>query len=144
MEELAVAADVTGVFDIRCSVNDSSKVICETLDGIKDAPADVERLITAVSDLRSLLNQVEGLLNQNGLDGSNLPKYLELLIRSCAHDLDQFQKQNRFQASPDKKSWRRAWRRVKAVIEKERLCSMRMVVLQHHSAPGGYLAFANL
>lgn len=63
MEELAVAADVTGVFDIRCSVNDSSKVICETLDGIKDAPADVERLITAISDLRSFLNQGKGLLN---------------------------------------------------------------------------------
>ncbi|MCJ1267074.1 hypothetical protein MMC22_006959 [Lobaria immixta] len=71
MEGLAVAAGITGTLTFAIQ---SSKVIWETLSGIKEAPTDVARLITAVNDLRSLLKQLEDLLNQNGLDGGTLSK----------------------------------------------------------------------
>ena len=141
MEGLGVAAGVAGLLTLAIQ---SSKVIRETLSGIKEASADVERLITVVSNLRLLLDQLEELWKKNDLDGGTLSKDFEVVINACAFDLDQFRKQvSRLQASPDKKTWRRTWRSLKSVLEKEKLDSMRMVILQHHSALEGHLALAN-
>lgn len=142
MEGLAVAAGLTGVLTFAIQ---SSKVIWETLRGIKDVPVEVERLITVISNLRVLLEELEELWEKNDSDGGNLSKDLELVISTCAFDLDQFRKQVcRLQLLPDKKIWRRTWRNLKSVvIEKEKLNSVRMVILQHHSALEGHLALAN-
>lgn len=141
MEGLGVAAGVAGILTLAIQ---SSKVIRDTLSGIKEASADVERLITVVSNLRLLLDQLEELWKKNDLDGGTLSKDFEVVINACAFDLDQFRKQvSRLQASPDKKTWRRTWRSLKSVLEKEKLDSMRMVILQHHSALEGHLALAN-
>ncbi|MCJ1269365.1 hypothetical protein MMC22_009257, partial [Lobaria immixta] len=124
MEGLGVAAGVAGLLTLAIQ---SSKVIWETLSGIKEAPADVERLITVVSNLRFLLDQLEELWKKNDLDGGTLSKDFEVVINACAFDLDQFRKQvSRLQASPDKKTWRKTWRSFKSVLEKEKLDSIRM------------------
>lgn len=137
MEGLAVAAGITGVLAFAI---EASKVIWETLSGIKEASADVECLIAAVDDLRGLLKQLEELLNQNDSDRGTLSTDLELVIRRCALDLDKFQTQTRrLQALPNKKTWRS----VKTVLEKKKLHSMRMVILQHFNVLGGHLAVAN-
>lgn len=134
-----MAASLTGVLTFAIQ---SSKVIWETLRGIKDVPVEVERLITVISNLRVLLEELEELWEKNDSDGGNLSKDLELVISTC---LDQFRKQVcRLQLLPDKKTWRRTWRNLKSVvIEKEKLNSVRMVILQHHSALEGHLALAN-
>lgn len=142
MEGLAVAAGLTGVLTFAIQ---STKVIRETLSGIKDVPAEVERLIAVISNLRFLLEELEELWTKNDDDGGNLSKNLELVISTCAFDLDQFRKQVcRLQVLPDKKTWRRTWRNLKSVmLEKEKLNSMRMVILHHHSALQGHLSIAN-
>lgn len=140
-EGLAVAASVTGLLAFAIQ---SSKVIWNTLSGIQEAPAGVERLVNVVSNLTFLLEQLENLGKQNDHDGGTLSKELEVVISTCAIDLEQFQKQIcRLQVSPDKNQWRRTWRSWKCVLEKEKLDSMRMVILQHHSALEGHLALAN-
>lgn len=141
MEGLAVAAGITGVLAFSIQ---SSKAIWETLSGIKDAPASVERLITVICSLRSLLEQIEDLWKKNSCDGGTLSTDLGAVISTCAFDLDQFrEKICRLQASPDKNTWGKTWRTLKAVLKKEKLQSMRMVILQHHSALEGHLALAN-
>lgn len=131
-EELAVVAGITVILSFAI---EPSKVIWETLKGMKEAPADVEPFITVVSNLRLLLEQLEDLWKKNDRDGGTLSKDLEAVITTCAFDLDQFRKEIcTLQASPDVKTWRRTWRTLKFVFQKEKLHSMRIVTMQHHSA----------
>lgn len=87
------------------SLSSRAKVIWETLSRFKEAPADVERLIMVVGSLGFLLEQLENLWKRNDRDEGTLSKDLEVVIGTCAFDLDRFHKQiSRSQASRDKKT----------------------------------------
>lgn len=58
-----------------------------------------------VGSLGFLLEQLENLWKRNDCDEGTLSKDLEVVIGTCAFDLDRFHKQiSRSQASPDKKT----------------------------------------
>lgn len=89
------------------------------------------------------LEQLETLWKKNDWDGGTLSRDLDTVISSCAFDLDHFrEKISRLRASLDEKIWK-TWRNLKSVLEKGKLQSIRMVILQHHSALEGYLALSN-
>ncbi|KAL1649489.1 hypothetical protein SLS58_001545 [Diplodia intermedia] len=116
----------------------STEAIYKTISGIKDAPDKVERLLSAVDDLRSILKQLSGL-------------FAPPFAAQTFNDFDAaIQKCNEYLASLAKKlsllhkidgdgKWKSTWKRINAVLKKEDIQEMWTTVHHHVTVLGVYV-----
>ncbi|KAL1629984.1 hypothetical protein SLS54_000843 [Diplodia seriata] len=116
----------------------STEAIYKTISGIKDAPDKVERLLSAVEDLRSILKQLSGLFAPpvtaqtfNDFDAA---------IQKCNEDLASLAKKLSLlhKIAGDGK-WKSTWKRIRAVLKKEDIQEMWTTVHHHVTVLGVYV-----
>ncbi len=109
----------------------STKIIHDTISGIKDGPNEIARTKSALEDLRRILEQVEGLTAGLASVNSNLHN----VIRNCAADLKAFEnKVGCLRILPKDKITGKAWKRVKTMLKQDDFQKMWNTIKWHVSA----------
>ncbi|KAL0256667.1 hypothetical protein SLS55_009063 [Diplodia seriata] len=116
----------------------STEAIYKTISGIKDAPDKVERLLSAVDDLRSILKQLSGLFAPPV--AAQAFNDFDAAIQKCNEDLASLAKKLSLlhKIAGDGK-WKSTWKRIKAVLKKEDIQEMWTTVHHHVTVLGVYV-----
>ena len=98
----------------------SSRVVYETISGIKNGPDEVKELASELQQLCYLLRQVTEISDKmDDRDATNISE-LQVVIGQCRQTLDSFQKQcDKLGVSSNDGRLSTAWKRVKLVVKKE-------------------------
>ncbi|KAK0638377.1 hypothetical protein DIS24_g9902 [Lasiodiplodia hormozganensis] len=116
----------------------STESVYKTISGIRDAPEKVQRLSSAVADLQSVLRQLSGLFEPPNAAQSF--DEFESAIRKCETDLAFLSKKlSTLQNTAGDRKWKAAWKRIKAILEKEDMQEMWTTVHHHVTVLGVYL-----
>ncbi|KAB2570099.1 hypothetical protein DBV05_g11241 [Lasiodiplodia theobromae] len=116
----------------------STESVYKTISGIRDAPEKVQRLSSAVADLQSILRQLSGLFEPPNAAQSF--DEFESTIRKCESDLAFLSKKlSSLQNTAGDRRWKTAWKRIKAILEKEDMQEMWTTVHHHVTVLGVYL-----
>ena len=134
MDIVSVAASITAVITIAIQ---STKVIYQTVQQIRDGPVHVQRLVTKAEVLQQTLQQLKTLVNEADLiRGSHLVDLfasLGSLVRACAEDLKKvINKLGKLQTAVGGEHVRKAWAVFKAVLGEKDLEQM-WKILQGHA-----------
>ncbi|KAK3896944.1 hypothetical protein C8A05DRAFT_39508, partial [Staphylotrichum tortipilum] len=110
----------------------SAKAIYDLLSGIKDTPDNVRRAVDTVSMLQWALKQLAQCGQTSGIA---LPAGIEDQLKMCSANLSAYASTlAKLQALDTDSRGRRAWKRVKAVLDEKELGRMTEVLAAHSSA----------
>lgn len=130
MDGVSGAASIVAVIGFALS---STKIVHDTISGIKDGPNAILQTNSALEDLRKILEQIEAL--DAGLTSINAN--LQNVIRKCATELKAFEnKIGCLRILPTDKKLGKAWKRVKTMIKQDDFQNMWHVINRHVSALG--------
>ncbi|KAF4630217.1 hypothetical protein G7Y89_g7925 [Cudoniella acicularis] len=127
IEALGGAASVIAVITITCQ---STQIIYQTFQGIKDGLNDVRQLLLAVEELDQILRQLSSYLGEPENQGRGYDE-MDSSIRDCATTLGEMTTKLARLHPIGEKPLVRAWRAVKTFLQQE-LEGMRKV-MQHHA-----------
>ncbi len=126
MEAVGAGASVLAFVTLAIQ---STKAISVVLSGIKDAPDNVRRTAQTIFTLQYALEQLA--------QGQQVPQGLESQVKACSDDLAAFSTTlGKLQTLPADGRGRRAWKRVKAVLDEKTLDNMVAIMAAHSSALG--------
>ena len=137
MEAVGAGASIIAVTTVALQ---SSRVIYETISGIKNGPEEVKELASEVQQLCHLLRQVTEISKK--IDDRDVTSASELqsVIEQCRQNLDDFQKQfDKLEVSSNERRLIRAWKRVKLVVKKEDFQKMWRTVSHYVNILGRHL-----
>lgn len=131
---------VGSVFAVTTVALQSSRVVYETISGIKNGPKEVKELASGVQQLCHILEQVTEISKKAvDRDAKNIFE-LQGVIDQCRQNIDDFQKQfENFEVSSDERRLGKAWKRVKLVVQKEDFRRMRITVTHYINVLGVHL-----
>lgn len=135
MEAISGGASVLAFIGIALK---STETVYKTISGIRDAPEKVQRLSPAVADLQSILRQLSGFFEPPNAAQSF--DEFESTIRKCEIDLTFLSKKlSSLQKTASDRKLRAAWKRIRAILEKEDMQEMWTTVHHHVTVLGVYL-----
>lgn len=131
MEVISSGASITAIVAVALQ---STKVIYNTITGIRDGPREIRQLASALDDLHHILKQLEEINTEIESTTAYGLSELKRLIGECSKDLDDFELQlEKLQEKPNEKNLGKTWKRVKTVLRKEDFRKMWDVI--HHHIP---------
>lgn len=137
MEALGAVANITAVTVVALQ---SSRLVYETISGIKNGPKEVRELASEVQQLCHLLKQVTEVSQKMSDRDATRISELQDVIDRCRQNLDDFQKQfDGFESSSNERRLSKAWKRVKLVVKKEDFLKMSRTISYYVSALGAHL-----
>lgn len=135
MEAISGGASVLAFIGIALK---STESVYKTISGIQDAPEKVQRLSSATEDLQSILRQLSSLFEPPNAAQSF--DAFESAIKKCESDLAFLSKKlSTLQNTAGDRKWKTAWKRIKAMLEKEDVQEMWTTVHHHVTVLGVYL-----
>lgn len=137
MEALSAVGSVIAVATVALQ---SSRVVYETISGIKNGPKEVRELALEVQQLYYLLEQVTK--TSKKMDDRDTTSISELqgVIDQCRQNLDDFQQQfDKFEVSSNERGLSKAWTRLKLVVKKEDFRRMRRTISHYVNVLGVHL-----
>lgn len=130
----------TSVFAITTVALQSSKIIYETVRGIKNGPKEVKELALEVQQLGQILEQVTEVSKKNSDRNAKNIFELQGVIDRCRQNLDDFQKKfEKFEISSEGRKLGKAWKRVKHVVQREDFRRMGRTTNYYVNTLGVYL-----
>lgn len=137
MEVVGAGASILAIATVALQ---SSRVVYETISGIKNGPHEVKELASEVQQLCHLLRQVTEISDKMDDRDATSVSELQAVIDQCRQNLDDFQKQcDKLEVSSNDRRLSRAWKRVKLVIKKEDFQRMWRTVSHYVNILGRHL-----
>ncbi|KAF2806383.1 ankyrin [Mytilinidion resinicola] len=115
MDAVSAGASVLAIVGFALQ---GTKILYESISGVKDAPPRVKSLASAVADLKSILTQLQSCraLTDPDADLQNIIS----LIQACSRDVQRYQKNiNKLQIIPADAKVKQGWKRLKTVLKKD-------------------------
>lgn len=131
---------VASIIAVSTAALQSSRVVYETISGIKNAPDEVKELASGVQQLCHLLRQVTEMSDKmDDRDATSISE-LQIVMDQCRQNLDRFQKKcDKLAISSTDGKLSMAWKRVKLVVKKEDFQRMWRTVSHYHNILGRHL-----
>lgn len=139
MEAVGAGAGVLAFITIALR---STKTIYEIASVIRNGPADIEHLASAVHRLQLVLTQFSKLpaLADSELDPESF-NLLSMLLKTCSKDVTRFEHEFRkVQISPGDMKAGIAWKKIKTILKDAEFHRMREVVNSHVTELGVQLS----
>ncbi|KAF2490020.1 hypothetical protein BU16DRAFT_622574 [Lophium mytilinum] len=136
MDPVSAGASVLAIVGFALQ---GTKVLYESISGVKDAPQRIKSLASAVADLRSVLTQLElcRALADPDADLQNVTS----LIQACSRDVQRYRKSiDSIQIIPTDTKVKQSWKRLKTVLKKDDVKQVWQEVNHHCTVLGVQLS----
>jgi Fungal N-terminal domain of STAND proteins len=141
MEAVSAGAGVLAFIAIALR---STKTIYETASIIRNGPAEIEHLASAVYRLQSVLTQLSKLPDVGLADSElDLERYnlFSILLKTCNKDVSRFEQEfKKVQTTPEDKKAGIAWKKIKTILKETEFHRIRDVVNNHVTELGVQLS----